>query len=124
MNAINEPPKSGRKCWDYHKLAVRGIICGAVIAVLGFAAGVIGTAVGMMSAFQTLGKDGIGDPASLARAIDTVLYSASGALGVAGLGWIVLVASVILRVRVESSRRIPLRSAKRESQSGPLLPRE
>ena len=45
--------------------------------------GLVGTVVGMMSAFETLGSSGVGDPSKLAGAIGEVLVATASGLAVA-----------------------------------------
>jgi len=79
------------------------LICGIVIGViltLGPAWGMLGTAIGMMHAFQTLGGSGIGDPKALSGAIGETLLATGAGLVACPIGILLLVVCIVMLVNL------------------------
>jgi hypothetical protein len=62
---------------------------------LAILAGMAGTAIGMMHAFETLGTSGVGDPGELSKAIGEVLWSTAAGIGVAMIGALLTCISIL-----------------------------
>jgi biopolymer transport protein ExbB/TolQ len=77
------------------------LIVGTVLgAILTFApvAGMVGTALSMMRAFDVLGSSGIADPRALAEAISHALFWGAASLALLVLGLPLLITSSVLWV--------------------------
>ena len=79
-------------------LLVAGIVIGCLLT-LGPLWGLIGTVLGMMNAFTTLGKQGVSDPAALSASVGEVLVSTAVGIFVAPIGAIILAVCIVVLVR-------------------------
>jgi biopolymer transport protein ExbB/TolQ len=86
-------------------LQIAGIVVGSILA-LGPVWGAIGTAVGMMHAFNTLGGAGISDPRALSADIGHTLTASAIGMIACPVGIILLTICLISRAR--SKREAPL----------------
>lgn len=80
-------------------LALTGIFVGSLLTLAPIFIGLIGSLIGMMGAFETLGKGGIADPQALSTHIAHVLFSTMAGLVLFPVGIVTLVVSIIFYVR-------------------------
>ena len=85
-------------------LLVSGIVVGSILA-LGPLWGAIGTALGMMHAFQTLGSAGVADPRALSGDIGQVLTATTFGLVACPVGIVLLAICIVFLV--QSKKRVP-----------------
>ena len=74
------------------------LIGGGALTLGGPALGVLGTVIGMMSSFDTLGKAGVADPESLASHIGITLMSTVAGFVLGIIGVCLLAAGVIILI--------------------------
>ncbi|MEQ1858466.1 MAG: MotA/TolQ/ExbB proton channel family protein [Chthoniobacteraceae bacterium] len=86
---------------------IAGIILGSLLTLAPFI-GLLGTVIGMMGAFKTLGSSGIADPKALADDIGISLMSTATGLFVFPVGVVILSLSLIFYYRLRSSTPPPL----------------
>ena len=72
------------------------MITGGAIAVAGPALGLLGTVIGMIASFGTLGASGVAKPEGLARGISTALLTTFGGLIVGGIGLAAVIVALIV----------------------------
>lgn len=85
-------------------LLLAGIVIGCLLT-LGPFLGLIGTVLGMMNAFTTLGEQGVSDPAVLSASIGEVLVSTAAGVVAAPIGAVILVVCIVVLIR--SQRKPP-----------------
>jgi biopolymer transport protein ExbB/TolQ len=83
------------------------LIGGGILTLGGPALGVLGTVIGMMGSFNTLGKDGVASPESLASNIGVTLMSTAGGIVIGAIGVCVLVAGVIILIATKQKTTPP-----------------
>jgi biopolymer transport protein ExbB len=71
-------------------------LTGLILLLFGPMSGLLGTVIGMMSAFHTLGSNGIGDPKSLATNIGVVLWATVLGLTLGLIGMVLIFISLFL----------------------------
>ncbi len=83
------------------------LIGGGVLTLGGPALGVLGTVIGMVWSFNTLGREGVADPESLSSNIGVSLMSTTGGfvLGVFGLS--ILIAGIIIMIATKQKPTPP-----------------
>jgi len=74
------------------------LIGGGVLTLGGPALGVIGTVIGMIGSFDTLGKAGVADPESLASNVGISLMSTATGIVLGAIGLCILIAGVIILI--------------------------
>ena len=72
------------------------MIVGAALTLGGPMLGVLGTVIGMMSSFNTLGKSGTADTEALASDIGVTLMSTAGGIIIGGIGFLVIIVGLII----------------------------
>jgi biopolymer transport protein ExbB/TolQ len=82
---------------------VAGVVVGSIL-VLGPVWGAIGTALGMMHAFKTLGSDGISDPHALSADIGVVMETTTFGLIACPVGVVLLAICIVFLV--QSKKRV------------------
>ncbi len=80
------------------RLAITGIVIGSLLT-LSPLVGVIGAAVGMVGAFDVLGRSGIADPRALSTQISQVLSATATGLFLFPVGLVVLTVSIVFYTR-------------------------
>jgi len=83
------------------------LIGGGALTLGGPSLGVLGTVIGMMGSFDTLGKAGVADPEALASNIGISLMSTAGGLILGGIGIVILAAGVIILISTKQSPSPP-----------------
>jgi hypothetical protein len=83
------------------------LITGGALSLGGPAIGVLGTVIGMMGSFDTLGKEGIADPEALASNIGVSLFSTAGGFILGIIGVVILIAGVIILFATKSQQTPP-----------------
>jgi len=83
------------------------LIGGGILTLGGPALGVLGTVIGMMGSFNTLGKEGVADPESLASNIGVSLISTTGGFVIGVFGVCILVAGVIILIATKQKSTPP-----------------
>ena len=72
------------------------MIAGGAIAGGGPALGLLGTVIGMVGSFKTLGASGVAKPEDLSRCISAALLSTFGGLIAGGIGLAVVIICLIV----------------------------
>ncbi len=80
---------AARRFW---RRVIAVALAGVVVPV---GAGVVGTVLGMVRAFATLGATGAADPAELSESVSRSLFWTAVGLGVAGVSFLVLIGAMI-----------------------------
>jgi len=88
-------------------LAKSFLIGGGILTLGGPALGVLGTVIGMMGSFNTLGKEGVADPEALASNIGVSLISTTGGFVIGVFGVCILVAGVIILIATKQKSTPP-----------------
>ncbi|HSI61639.1 MAG TPA: MotA/TolQ/ExbB proton channel family protein [Candidatus Saccharimonadia bacterium] len=83
-----------------------GIVLGVLLCFSPFI-GLIGSVVGMNQAFESLGTSGVGDPSGISSAISLLLRSTAIGLLLAPVGLVLLVISILLRVKLRKASARP-----------------
>jgi len=74
------------------------LIGGGILTLGGPALGVLVSVMGMMGGFNTLGKEGVADPESLASSIGVSLMSTTAGFVIGAFGLCILVAGIIILI--------------------------
>jgi biopolymer transport protein ExbB/TolQ len=72
------------------------MITGGAITVAGPALGLLGTVIGMIGSFRTLGESGVAKPENLSLCVSAALLSTFGGLVAGVVGLVVLVTALIV----------------------------
>jgi len=91
-------------------LLVAGIVVGSLLA-LGPFWGVLGTAFGMMHAFDVLGGSGVSDPRALSGAIGETLTAVTAGIIACPVGLALLATCIVLLVRSKKQQPPPMPAA-------------
>ncbi len=83
------------------------LILGSILTLGGPALGAVGTVIGMMGTFRTLGKEGVVGPESLAAQVHFSLISMAAGLVVAGVGVFLLVSGFIILMATKQKSAPP-----------------
>lgn len=83
------------------------LITGGGLTLGGPAIGVLGTVIGMMGSFDTLGKEGVADPEALASHIGVSLFSTASGFILGIIGVVVLIAGLIILFATKSQQTPP-----------------
>ncbi|MFM8715750.1 MAG: MotA/TolQ/ExbB proton channel family protein [Spartobacteria bacterium] len=83
------------------------LIIGGALTLGGPAIGLLGTVFGMTGSFDTLKKQGVSDPEALASNIGQSLMSTAGGFVIGFIGFLILVAGIIILLATRSKKVPP-----------------
>ncbi len=89
------------------KPAIKWTLIGSgAMTIAGPMLGVLGTVLGMVGSFNSLGESGVGDPQALSSHISTAMLSTAGGFLLGGIGLVAFIVTLVVWLSTRSRTKV------------------